>query len=104
MSQQMLSSARQGEWEMLVEISNQRARLVEQLQNVDHERWPEDQGLKKAELIHSVLAADKEIQTLTEAWLTQLQVWGGSPDQLMPNRDLNRSMRLSSSASATPSD
>ena len=70
---QMLAAARQGDWDKLIALEEHCARHVETLKNgeppipltgANRER--------KVQIIHKILADDREIRDLTEPWMAQL--------------------------------
>lgn len=73
LTQQMLDSAKQSDWERLVELEQQRSKIIEYLETLDagvaEGRWRE----RKRELIQAILSADEEIRTLTRDWMRELR-------------------------------
>lgn len=80
-AQQMLESARQGDWNGLIELERKRGRLLEDLASGEQggSQEPEVQE-KKAVLIRQILEIDGETRELAEAWLKELQEILGSVD------------------------
>lgn len=78
LSQQMLASAKQGEWDRLVELEHARTVIVEKLKQEDTILWQAGNALKKLELIRAILAADAEIKVLTESGMEEIQESLGS--------------------------
>ena len=79
LAQQMLESARQSEWDRLVEFEHERAAITDTL--MKHEEssvWSQAEQEKKAKLIRSILETDDEIKSLTQAWMGELQEILGS--------------------------
>lgn len=73
LSQQMLTSAKQADWDRLIELEQARATVVDGLKNDDKIQWQGADGSKKEVLIRGILAADAETRILTEAWMKELQ-------------------------------
>jgi flagellar protein FliT len=74
-SQLMLTAARQGDWDTLVDAEKCCAALIQRLQNMDE---PDDAlgpvGRKrKQQIIRRILAEDAEIRNLAQPWLRQLE-------------------------------
>ncbi len=78
LSQQMLTAAKQAEWERLVELEQTRAITIEELKREDKILWQTAEGTKKETLIRAIMAADAEVKTLTESWMEQIQETLGS--------------------------
>lgn len=80
LTQQMLNAARNGDWDVLIEVEINRNALVERLmaQNETAAVMNTVEQHKTGEIIRKVLAADSEIKTLTEAWQGELQEILGS--------------------------
>lgn len=79
LAQQMLDLAKQSGWDRLVEFELERAAIAETL--IKHEEgsvWSQADQEKKADLIRSIIAADEEIKSLTQAWMGELQEILGS--------------------------
>lgn len=68
LTQQMLETARNGEWDELILIEKKRAKVVAELMQNRH-----DVDAKTNENIQRILACDAEIKTLTESWLGELR-------------------------------
>ena len=73
LSQNMLTAAKQAEWERLVELEQARATIVEELKREDKIVWQAANGEKIAVLIRAILDADAEVKLLTESWMDKLQ-------------------------------
>lgn len=73
LTQRMLDAARQSDWDQLVELEQQRSKIIEHLETLDtgvaEGRWRE----RKRELIRATLSADEEIRTLTRDWMRELR-------------------------------
>ena len=72
---QMIEAARQGEWDALTTLEQQRSKLViamkaadaaTQLDPAHHQR--------KIALIETVMAQDAEIRTLVQAWMSEYEL------------------------------
>lgn len=75
----MLESARQGDWDRLIELERNRAELHALLQAQEpRSTWPETDQLRKGELIRSILANDAETRKLVEPRWQELQNIFGS--------------------------
>lgn len=70
---QMLSAARDGDWDLLSKLENDCTSQVQilRVQEVEQELSP-DLKNKKIQIIRKILADDKEIRNLTEPWMAQL--------------------------------
>ncbi|MCU6435381.1 flagellar protein FliT [Undibacterium sp. Jales W-56] len=70
---QMLSAARSGDWDLLSKLEFDCSSQVQTLrvQEVELELSP-DLKNKKIQIIKKILADDKEIRNLTESWMAQL--------------------------------
>jgi len=79
LTQKMLSAAQNGDWDSLIEGELKRNALVERLM-AQTEKVITDtvEQQKTSEIIQHILAADREIKTLTEAWKGELQEILGS--------------------------
>ncbi len=79
---EMLDSARQGDWDRLVELEQDYGALVERLKRTDSGSIV-SAGFtqRKIALIRKVLADDAEIRRYTEPWMNQLDVYLGSARQ-----------------------
>jgi flagellar protein FliT len=78
-SRLMLEAARQGDWDNLIAIEQDRASLNSLLQN--HEklcRWLEEDQIRKGDLIRKILANDEETKGLVEPRRLELQNIFGS--------------------------
>lgn len=82
LTQQMLEVARLAEWDRLVEIERERAVIADHLMKLEEQggEWTHVEQVKKAHLIRSILAADDEIKSLSQAWMGELQEILGSID------------------------
>jgi len=74
-SQLMLTAARQGDWDTLIDAEQCCAALIQRLQAIDE---PESTlgpvGRKrKQQIIRRILAEDAEIRDLAQPWLRQLE-------------------------------
>lgn len=75
----MLEAARHGQWDELVEIEQQRARvLAELMTDAAQGRIPDEVADRVASLITSILDKDAEIATLARAWQEELKGLLGS--------------------------
>ncbi|MEI6732367.1 MAG: flagellar protein FliT [Comamonadaceae bacterium] len=88
---EMVDSARQGDWDRLVELEHEYSALIERLQRTDTDP-PANAGFRdrKVSLIRKVLADDAEIRRHTEPWMNQLDSYLGSARQ---NLQLQRAYR-----------
>ena len=70
---QMLAAARAGDWDHLSELETHCARHVQTLRN-DESPIALSGPIRerKVEIIHKILADDREIRNLTEPWMAQL--------------------------------
>jgi flagellar protein FliT len=70
---QMLSAARQGDWDRLIMLEQHCANHVQTLQNGEPPQ-PLTGALRqrKVQIIHKILADDREIRDLAEPWMAQL--------------------------------
>lgn len=74
LTQQMLSAAQNGEWDILIEIERKRNVLVASMTTKNGAAIMNTvEQQKTAEIIRHVLAADSEIQTLTVSWQGELK-------------------------------
>ncbi len=79
LTQQMLNAARNGDWDVLIEVEIKRNAMVERLMAQDEAAVTNTvEQQKTGEIIRKILAADSEIKTLTEAWQGELQEILGS--------------------------
>ena len=70
---QMLTAARAGDWDTLIELEKHCADHVKTLQS--REPGPPlraDERERKVKIIHSILEDDRQIRNLTEPWMAQL--------------------------------
>ena len=79
---EMLDSARQGDWDRLIELENEYSALIVRLQRTDTNA-PANASFRdrKVTLIRKVLADDAEIRRYTEPWMNQLDLYLGSARQ-----------------------
>lgn len=70
---QMLAAARSADWDKLVELEERCASHVQILRENEPPQ-PLTGGLRerKVQIIHKILADDREIRNLTEPWMAQL--------------------------------
>ncbi|MBI3229216.1 MAG: flagellar protein FliT [Burkholderiales bacterium] len=70
---QMLAAARAGDWDTLVQLEGHCASHVQSLREGEPPE-PLTGGLRerKVQIIHQILADDREIRNLTEPWMAQL--------------------------------
>ncbi len=67
---QMIETARQGEWDALTTLEQQRSTLVTAMKAVDAStRLEPAHHQRKIALIETVMAQDAEIRTLVQAWM-----------------------------------
>ncbi|MCX7175117.1 MAG: flagellar protein FliT [Proteobacteria bacterium] len=80
-SRRMMEAARDGDWELLIELEHVRAALNKVLmeQEQSHSRSLADQSAK-AELIRNILASDAETRLLIEPRQQELKTTFGSID------------------------
>lgn len=73
-SGRMLDAARLGDWELLEQLERDCSIRIQTLrENVDEPaELSADQRLRKISIIKKILADDKEIRTITEPWMAQL--------------------------------
>ncbi|MEN9864720.1 MAG: hypothetical protein RL748_310 [Pseudomonadota bacterium] len=70
---QMLAAARQGDWDRMIALEEHCSRHIETLK--DGEPPEPLTGVKrerKVQIIHKILADDREIRDLAEPWMAQL--------------------------------
>jgi len=74
-SQVMLTAARQGDWDTLIDAEHCCAALIERVRSIDDaERTLDNDGTsRKREIIRRILVDDAEIRDLTQPWLRQLE-------------------------------
>lgn len=74
-TRKMLISAREGDWDALLEFELKRNALLEDLMAKGSKPIDSDAAEEKemAELIHDILDADDEIKKLVKAWMAELQ-------------------------------
>jgi flagellar protein FliT len=69
----MLDAARSRDWENLVELESHCARNVQLLKDGEGAApLSGDSRAKKVQIIHQILAHDREIRNLTEPWMAEL--------------------------------
>lgn len=74
LTQQMLDAARNGAWDVLVEIQERRCTLLERIAAHDGlSSVATTEQHQIGEIIRRILVSDEEIKTLTEAWMGELQ-------------------------------
>ncbi|GAO35715.1 flagellar protein FliT [Sulfuricella sp. T08] len=87
LTQKMLASARHSDWDRLIELEHERSVIVERLKQEDIESlWTLSEGVKKGELIRSMLDIDAEIKLLTESQMMELR---GMLDSVRIEQKLN---------------
>ena len=91
LSQRMLDAARQGEWERLVELEQERSMLVDALRVSDKCLWLDSDAKRKSGLIHTILVADAEIKSLVDLRMSELRHALGSADT---ERKLNKAYNV----------
>nr|WP_132257201.1 flagellar protein FliT [Paucimonas lemoignei] len=70
---QMLSAAREGDWDRLVELETRCASHVATLRQGEAPvALTGESRLRKVQIINKILADDREIRNLTEPWMLQL--------------------------------
>jgi flagellar protein FliT len=70
---QMLAAARVRDWEYLAELETHCASHVAQLQQGEQaEALPAPLRARKVQMIHQILAHDREIRDLTTPWMAEL--------------------------------
>lgn len=78
-TQQMLESAKLGDWDRLVELEHGRSAIVEVLMAQESQAsWDAVEQAKKGRLIRGILDADAEIKALTASWMGELREILGS--------------------------
>ncbi|HYD60981.1 MAG TPA: flagellar protein FliT [Noviherbaspirillum sp.] len=73
LSAQMLGAAKQGDWDRLVELEQQRSQIEASLTNDDKISWQGVYAAQKADLIHTILATDAQTRSLTQIWMNEMQ-------------------------------
>lgn len=73
-SEQMLAAAEQSHWDELVELEFDRRQLLAALTAESGPTLTESQQAQKRELINRTLEMDGQVRTLTQAWMTEMQV------------------------------
>lgn len=72
-SADMLSAAREGDWDRVVKLEGACAVLISQLKQAAHSRSLSPQAVKtKAHIMRRILLNDAEIRHLAEPWLDDL--------------------------------
>jgi flagellar protein FliT len=75
LTRQMRRAAAHEEWDQLINIEQQRGKLVAAMKPLDAEaKLDEAARQRKNQLITKVLADDAEIRSLAQAWMGQLQL------------------------------
>jgi flagellar protein FliT len=75
----MLESARQGQWDELVELEQQRAAMLSELMaDAAQDAIPDEVADQVAGLIGGILEKDAECTTLARAWQDELKALLGS--------------------------
>ena len=84
----MLEAARASDWDRLVQLEQERARLVERLRLEDPDPGNDLASRdRKRELIVEMLRLDEQIQMLTQDWMHELRdVLGSIGDEQRLNR------------------
>ncbi len=78
----MLSAARSGDWDKLVDLERHCADLVARMSTLEPDApLPGELRDRKAAMIRKVLADDAAIRNITEPWLQQLGAMLGSNGQ-----------------------
>ncbi|MEW6313220.1 MAG: flagellar protein FliT [Pseudomonadota bacterium] len=73
LTQQMLEAAKQSDWDKLVELEQRRAKVIEQIEELDAGVVSGTWRQRKRELLHNIIAGDEEIRTLTRDWMRELR-------------------------------
>jgi len=74
LTEQMHAAAIHGEWDRLVELEEQRGRVVATIRQLDAVSTLDGIDLqRKAQLIKNILTQEADIRTRTETWMTELQ-------------------------------
>ena len=83
-SAEMLSAARNGNWEEVVRLEGACAVLIAQLKNAAQDRQlRKDEAKEKSRIMQRILLNDAEIRHLAEPWLDDLdQMMNGRPKVL----------------------
>jgi len=72
-SAQMLSAARQGDWDEVVRMEGACALLISQLKSAaDSQTLAADEAPLKAKIMQRILLNDAEIRQLAEPWMDEL--------------------------------
>lgn len=72
---QMIKAARQGEWDVLTMLEQQRSKLVTDMKAVDIATQLDPANRqRKIALIENVMAQDAEIRTLVQAWMNEYEL------------------------------
>ena len=73
-SAQMLSAARQGDWDEVVRMEGACALLISQLKSAaDSQTLAADEAPLKAKIMQRILLNDAEVRHLAEPWLPELE-------------------------------
>jgi flagellar protein FliT len=72
-SQLMLTAAREGRWDDLIELETARQKVMQNTKEVDTSVPDVAQVARKKELIGNILANDAQIRALTQAWMGELE-------------------------------
>ncbi|MGH8761859.1 MAG: flagellar protein FliT [Nitrosospira sp.] len=75
---EMAGAARTGEWDKLTALERHCATLVAQFEAAQPVRLTNDERRQKVELIHKILADDKEIRRHAEPWMERVQTLLGN--------------------------
>jgi len=78
LTRDMLESARNGNWENLVKLESDRARIIDQLRAQDTPPSRDASAGRKRELITELLKLDEQIQVLSQDWMHELREILGS--------------------------
>jgi flagellar protein FliT len=78
-TQSMLEAAQKGDWDGLVRLEQERAKLIEQLRESDREpgRDPRERERKRT-LLQNIMRCDEQIEILTKDWMRELREVLGS--------------------------
>jgi flagellar protein FliT len=69
---QMLAAARRGDWDRLIVLENRCSDQVTILRNGEPPQLSGELRERKVQIIHKILADDREIRNLTEPWMAHL--------------------------------
>ncbi len=78
LSAQMATAAQDNDWDLLVELENQVARLRDRLLFSEEEALTLEQATRKQLLIRRILDDDAEVRRHTEPWMEQVRRFLGA--------------------------